>query len=79
MEVEAGFINDAVAAFTTANARMRLYQILDWLHPSQVGYCDTDSCIFLYDPDNPEHKSPDTPPDPEEMPEGLSFGNALGQ
>ena len=50
MEVEAGFINEAVAAFTTANARMRLYQMLDYLAPGQSMYCDSDSCVFYTTP-----------------------------
>ena len=49
-DVEMEFISEITAVFTTANARMRLYQMLDWLHPSQVIYCDTDSVIFIYDP-----------------------------
>ena len=76
-DVEMEFISEITAVFTTANARLRLYQMLDWLHPSQVIYCDTDSVIFLHDPDNPEHKSPETPP--EQLPKGLRFGDALGE
>ena len=74
MDAEAEFSNEAVAAFTTANARMRLYSMLDWFSPGQHVYCDTDSCIFLCDHNNPNHKSPFC--DLKEMPEGLSFGNA---
>jgi hypothetical protein len=37
---------------------MRLYEMLDWLHPSQVLHCDTDSVMFVYDETNPEHKAP---------------------
>ena len=49
--------------------------MLDWLHPSQVCYCDTDSVIFLYDETNPEHKNPEV----HEAPRGLEFGKGLGQ
>jgi hypothetical protein len=56
--VEAEYISEITAVFTTANARMRLYDMLDWLHPSQVLYCDTDSVMFVYDETNPEHKAP---------------------
>lgn len=77
MDAEAEFINEAVAAFTTANARMRLCSMLDWLSPGQHAYCDTNSCIFLCDHNNPNHKSPFG--DHKDLPEGLSFGNALGQ
>ena len=51
--------------------------MLDWLHPSQVIYCDTDSVLFLYDCNNPDHKDPETPP--EDLPKGLHFGDALGE
>ena len=46
--IEAEYISEITAVFTTANARMRLYSMLDWLHPSQVCYCDTDSVCFVY-------------------------------
>ena len=52
MDAEADFTNEAVAAFTTANARMRLYSMLEWLSLGQLAYCDTDSCVFLCDHDN---------------------------
>jgi hypothetical protein len=59
MFIESDYISEITAVFTTANARIRLYQMLDWLHPSQVCYHDTDSVIFIYDETNPEHKSPE--------------------
>ena len=57
-KLEAGFISEITAVFTTANARLRLYDMLYFLHPSQILYYDTDSCYFLYDPDDPNHKKP---------------------
>ena len=51
-------LSEITAAFTTANARVRLYNMLDWLDDDQIIYCDTDSCIFLYDPDDPNQKDP---------------------
>lgn len=51
------FINEIVAVFTTSNARLRLYNMLDWLDASQVMYCDTDSVMCLYDETNPSYKS----------------------
>ena len=30
------FISEITAVFTTANARVRLYDMLSWLHPSQL-------------------------------------------
>ena len=47
--LEPEFISEFTAVMTTANARMRLYDFISWLHPSQLIYCDTDSCIWLYD------------------------------
>ena len=50
--VEPDYISESTAAFTTANARIRLYEVLEWLHPSQLCYCDTDSVVFIYDKKN---------------------------
>ena len=49
--------------------------MLDWLHPSQICYCDTDSVIFVYDETNAEHKNPYV----HQAPRGLEFGKGLGQ
>ena len=54
--LEPEFISEITAVFTTANARLRLYDMLSLLHPSQIFYYDTDSCDFAYDPDNANHK-----------------------
>ena len=35
-QMEAEFISEVTAVFTTANARLRLYDLLYWLHPSQI-------------------------------------------
>ena len=48
--------------------------MLDWLHTSQVCYCDTDSVIFIYDETNPEHKCPG-----KDQAANLEFGGGLGQ
>jgi len=56
--LEADFISEITAVFTTANARIKLYAMLEFLGPDQVLYCDTDSCYFIYDPENPNHKKP---------------------
>ncbi len=54
--------------------------MLDWLDPSQVAYCDTDSVVFKYDENNPKHKSPYIKKDTDEAFKiGLEFGNGLGQ
>jgi hypothetical protein len=41
-----------IAAFTTANARMRLFEILDYLAADLV-YLDTDSVIYIDNPNKP--------------------------
>jgi len=76
--IPAEFVSEITAAFTTANARVRLYKMLDWLDDSQVIYCDTDSVIFLYDEDNPKHKHPESHAS-EAHALGIEFGNGLGQ
>jgi hypothetical protein len=45
--------NVVIAAFTTAYARLKLYDVLDMLQ-ERVLYYDTDSVIFLSKPDEPE-------------------------
>jgi hypothetical protein len=77
LNIEAEYISEATAVFTTANARVRLYSMLNWLHPSQLIYCDTDSVIFIYDKNNPLHKSPDNTAN--DLPNNVKFGNALGE
>ncbi len=78
--IENDYISEITAVFTTSNARVRLYKMLDWLDPSQVNYCDTDSVIFKYDADNPKHKSPYVKKDIEDARiRGIEFGTGLGQ
>ena len=45
--------NVVIAAFTTAYARLKLYEVLDMLQ-ERVLYYDTDSVIFVSKPDDPE-------------------------
>lgn len=45
--------NVVIAAFTTAYARLKLYDVLDQLQ-ERVLYYDTDSIIFVSKPDDPE-------------------------
>jgi hypothetical protein len=75
-DIEADYISEVTAVFTTANARIRLYSMLNWLHPSQIVYCDTDSVIFVYDETNPEHKYPSN--DAPDLPSNILFGDCLG-
>ena len=75
--VEEEYISDITGVFTTANARIRLMSMLNWLHPSQLIYCDTDSVIFLYDEENPLHKYPSN--DAQDLPDNVRFGDALGE
>ena len=76
-EIDAEYISEVTAVFTTANARMRLYSMLDWLDSSQIVYCDTDSVVFLYDPENPKHKYPSNKT--KDLPSNIRFGNSLGE
>ena len=47
-DIEPEYGSEITAAFTTANARIRLMSMLLWLDKSQLVYCDTDSVIFIY-------------------------------
>ena len=76
ISIEADYISEITAVFTTSNARMRLYDMLDWLHPSQVLYCDTDSVMILYDKTNPNHKYPKND---KSNPKTIKFGDGLGE
>ena len=75
--IESTNISEITAIFTAANARIRLYSLLEWLDPSHFIYSDTDSCFILYDINNPKHQYPsnDTP----KLPANVRLGNALGQ
>jgi len=56
---------------------MRLYDMLSWLDPSQVVYCDTDSVMFVYDETNSLHTYPSN--DQQGMPKSIRFGKGLGE
>ena len=73
--IDADYISEITSVFTTANARLRLYDMLSWVHPSQLIYCDADSVIFSYDENNPLHKKPTN--DAKDMPKTVRFGKAL--
>ena len=46
-------VNIVIAAFTTAYARLKLYDLLDLLQ-ERVLYYDTDSVVFVHEPGKPE-------------------------
>ena len=46
-------VNVVIAAFTTAYARLKLYDLLDLLQ-ERVLYYDTDSVIYMHEPGKPE-------------------------
>ena len=46
-------VNVVIAAFTTAYARLKLYDLLDLLQ-ERVLYYDTDSVIYVHEPGKPE-------------------------
>ena len=75
-DVEPEFGSEITAAFTTANARIRLMSMLLWLDYSQIVYCDTDSVMFICDSKNPKHKSPSNLAT--DLPENIRFGEAMG-
>tara|TARA_A100000171_G_scaffold37544_1_gene36590 strand:- start:737 stop:4729 length:3993 start_codon:yes stop_codon:yes gene_type:complete len=58
--------NIGVAAFTTASARLRLYEGLEHLN-HQVLYFDTDSIVYVYNPNDPNKNK------------SLKLGDFLGQ
>eukprot|EP00043_Microstomoeca_roanoka_P020607 m.252912 g.252912 ORF g.252912 m.252912 type:complete len:263 (-) comp17191_c0_seq15:1281-2069(-) len=67
--------NVAIASYITAEARIHLYRLINWLQENgfQVLYCDTDSVHFVAPSDldyaELERMTPDN----------VSFGDALGQ
>ena len=74
-DVEPEYGSEITAAFTTANARIRLMSMLLRLDKTQLVYCDTDSVIFIYDENNPKHKYPRS--GTKDLPHNISFGDAL--
>ena len=68
------YVSPITAVFTTSNARVRLIKFMNALHPSQLLYCDTDSCYFAFNPNNPNHIHPKNT----ELPRGVELGNGLG-
>ena len=70
-------ISEITGVFTTANARLRLYDFMSYLHPSQLIYCDTDSVVWLYDSTNPLHKNRNN--NDVNLPKSVKFGSGLGQ
>ena len=69
------YISEITAVFTTSNARMRLYDLLSWLEPSQIWYCDTGSVMFIYNKTNPLHNLQSN--DAIDLPKSVRFGKAL--
>ena len=69
------YVSHITAVFTTSNARLRLAKFMKVLHPSQLFYCDTDSCYFVYNPNNPNHIDPRTA----KLPEKVQIGDGLEQ
>ena len=53
IEIRYKYTNVVIAAFTTAYARLKLYEVLDMLQ-ERVLYYDTDSVIFVSKPDEPD-------------------------
>ena len=51
--------------------------MLEWLDPSQLICCDTDSVIFLYNKTNPLRVYPSN--EAKDLPKTERFGDALGE
>ena len=75
--MDAKYISEVTAVFTTSNARIRLYNFLSWFHPSQRVYCDTDSVYIFIDYNNKDHRCPVR--DNLLLPPCISLGDGLGQ
>ena len=45
------YVNPIVAAFTTSYARLLLYEGLTKVKPTLLGFCDTDSILFAFNPE----------------------------
>ena len=75
--IDPEFISEITGVFTTADARLRLYDFISWIDPSQLIYCDTDSCKFFYDEENPLHKQFNN--EAIDLPKSVKFGSGLGQ
>ena len=54
---------------------MRVYDLVSWLHPSRICYCDTDSVMFVYNKTNTLHKYPSN--DAIDLPKRVKFGFGL--
>ena len=76
-DIEATYISEITAAFTTANARMRFYDLLGWLDPSRICYCDTDNVMLIYIKSNPLHKLPSN--DAIDLPKRAKLGLGLSE
>ena len=46
-DVDVEYIGEITALFTTAHARLGLYKLLSWFHPSQLIHGDTDRALVL--------------------------------
>ena len=71
------YISEITAAFTIANARMRLYDLSSWLHPSHICYCDTNTVMFIYNKTNTLHNYPSN--DAIDLPKSVKFGKGIGE
>lgn len=54
----ADYTSPVTGVSTESNAKVRLCKVLDMLHPSQLPYCDTESCDYSYNPENPLQVKP---------------------
>ena len=76
-DTEATCTSAITAACTTANARMKLYDMLSRLHPYQLCFCDTDSVMFICNKNKPWHKAPSN--DATGLPKSVNFGKGVSE
>ena len=49
-----GNTSTPVASFVTSHARLRLYELMEKVKPERILYVDTDSMVYVFDPDDGE-------------------------
>jgi hypothetical protein len=76
-DIEATYISEITTAFIIANASIRLYAMLSWLHPSQNCFCDTDSVMIMFGATSPIHTYPSN--DATDLPSSVKVGKGLSE
>ena len=61
------YVSPITPVFIKSTARVRLAKFMKVFHPSQLFYCDIDSCYFVYTPNIPSYIDPRTAKLPEKV------------